>query len=68
MSFIWHYDINELRKSNSGRIKILERQINYGVYASERQKISLKLVIKYWDQLKLEQRRKRLFEFLIWGK
>lgn len=66
--FIWDYNINQLRKTESGRIKILERQINYGVYASDRSKISLVLVRKFWDRLRLEPKRKRLFELLIWGK
>ncbi len=75
MTFIWDYDIKQLQKTESGRIKILERQINYGVYPSENQslsrgeeKISLRLVKKHWTKLQLEQKRKRLFELLIWGK
>ena len=68
MPFIWDYDINELRKTKSGRLKILERQINYGIYPSDKEKISLSEVKKNWDKLNLEPQRKRLFKLLIWGK
>ena len=68
MPFIWDYDIRELRKTEQGRVKILERQINYGVYPSDKEKISLRLVKRYWKQLELEPIRKRLFKLLIWGK
>jgi len=68
MTLIWDYDISELKNTESGRVKILERMINYGVYPSDNEKISLKLVKKYWDKLELEPKRKRLFELLIWGK
>jgi hypothetical protein len=64
--FIWDYDIKELKKTESGRIKILERMINYGFDKGE--KINLELVRKYWTRLHLEPKRKRLFELLIWGK
>ena len=30
MALIWDYDINELKKTPQGRLKILERLINYG--------------------------------------
>jgi len=68
MVFIWDYDKKELAKSEQGRILILERQINYGFYLSDKEKIKLKDVKKYWDKLNLEPSRRRLFELLIWGK
>jgi len=68
MVFIWDYDRKELEKSERGRILILERQINYGFYLSDKEKIKLADVKKYWDKLNLEPRRRRLFELLIWGK
>ncbi|MBI4035676.1 hypothetical protein HY383_01880 [Candidatus Daviesbacteria bacterium] len=68
MPFIWDYDINKLKKTKSGRLLILERQINYGIYPSDKEKIDLKEVKKHWHDLNLEPSRKRLFEFLIWGK
>ena len=68
MPFIWDYDINELKKSESGRLLMLERQINYGVYTSDKEKINLKEVKKNWNKLQLEPKRKRLLRFLIWGK
>ncbi len=66
MPFIWDYDIKKLKKTKQGQIKILERQVNYGVDKGE--KIKLSEVKKYWKQLNLEPLRKRLFELLIWGK
>lgn len=66
MPVIWDYDINELKKTKSGRLLILERQINYGVRG--REKISLSEVKENWNQLDIEPDRKRLFKLLIWGK
>lgn len=66
MPFIWDYDINELRKTKSGRLLILERMINYG--PDEGEKINLSEVKKNWNKLNLDTLKKRLFELLIWGK
>ena len=68
MPFLWDYDINEVKKSKSERAKIflLERQINYGVDNGEQ--IKLAKVKQYWDKLDLFPRKRRLFEYLIWGK
>lgn len=65
MVLMWDYDIGELKKTEEGRIFILERMINYG---PGEEKISLSLVKKYWDRLDLYPRQKRLLELLIWGK
>lgn len=65
MVHIWDYDRKELEKTEQGRIKILERMINYG---PGNEKIKLKDVKKYWDKLQLFPLKKRLFELLIWGK
>ena len=65
MNYLWDYDKKELEKTESGRIKILERMINYG---PGKEKIPLKMVKKYWDKLHLFKLQKRLFELLIWGK
>lgn len=62
---LWDYDKKELEKTESGRIKILERMINYG---PGEEKIKLSAVKKYWGRLNLFPTRKRLFELLIWGK
>lgn len=67
MVFIWDYDINELKKTEQGRIKILERLINYGP-TEKGEKINLKLVKKYWSKLDLYNEPRRLLELLIWGK
>ena len=66
MALIWDYDEKELQKTEAGRIIILERLVNYGPTKGE--KISLKLVKKYWDRLHLHPLAKRLCELLIWGK
>ena len=66
MPVIWDYDINELKKTKSGRLLILERQINYGVRGKE--KISLSEVKKNWNKLNLDPLKKRLMELLIWGR
>lgn len=68
MPFIWDYDINELKKTKSGRLLILERMINYGIYESDKGKISLSEVKNNWDKLQLDPARKKLFELLIWNR
>ncbi|OGK11932.1 hypothetical protein A2768_00765 [Candidatus Roizmanbacteria bacterium RIFCSPHIGHO2_01_FULL_37_16] len=62
---IWDYDIEELKKTEGGRIKILERMINYG---PGKDKIKLSDVKKYWDKLDLYEPQRRLLEYMIWGK
>lgn len=68
MPFIWDYDIKELKKSKQGRLLILERQIDYGIYPSTKERISLSEVKKHWNEINIEPRRRRLLRFLIWGK
>ncbi len=63
---MWDYDIEELKKTEQGRIMILERMINYGPDKGE--KIKLADVKKYWDKLQLHPGARRLCELLIWGK
>ena len=65
MVYMWDYDINELKKTEAGRIKILERMINYG---PGKEKIKLSDVKKYWNQLDLYEPQKHLLELLIWKK
>lgn len=67
MSYLWDYDEKELKKTEKGRILILERMINYGP-TKPREKIKLSLVKKYWDKLDLYPLPRRLLELLIWGK
>jgi len=68
MSNLWDYDKKELEKTEEGRIKILERLINFGVYFKDKEKIPVDQVKKYWKRLKLEPRRKNFLKFIIWGK
>ena len=65
-SYLWDYDYGELKKTEQGRIKILERMINYG--PGEGEKINLSDVRKYWNKLDLYRNRKLLLELLLWGK
>jgi hypothetical protein len=66
MAFIWDYDRKELEKTETGRILLLERTINYGPEKGE--KISLADAKKYWNKINLFPNNKRLMELLIWGK
>lgn len=68
MPFIWDYDIKKLRKSKWGRRVILERQIDGGIYPSSKEKISLKKVKQYWNELEIEPSRRAWLKLLIWGK
>lgn len=63
--YLWDYDRKELEKTEKGRIFILERMINYG---PGEEKIKLSDVKKYWNQLDLYPEKKKLLEYLIWGK
>lgn len=65
MPLIWDYDINELKKTKSGRLKILERMINYG--PTKEEKISLSEVKKNWKKLDIDSDRRKLLKLLIWG-
>ncbi|MBI2641765.1 hypothetical protein HYW87_04205 [Candidatus Roizmanbacteria bacterium] len=67
MVLMWDYDINKLKKTERGRILILERLINYGP-TEKREKIKLSLVKKYWSQLDLYEPQRHMLELLIWGK
>jgi hypothetical protein len=65
---IWDYNYEDLKKSKRGNVLILERLINYGVYLKDNNKIPLDQVKRYWNELKIEPKRKKLFARLIWGK
>lgn len=67
MAYLWDYDEKELEKTEEGRIKILERLINYGT-SKKGEKIKLSLVKKYWDRLDLYEAQKHLLEYFIWGR
>ncbi|OGK12965.1 hypothetical protein A3A93_01495 [Candidatus Roizmanbacteria bacterium RIFCSPLOWO2_01_FULL_38_12] len=63
MKSVWDYNENELKKSEKGRIFLLERQINYG--PEKGKKIKLAEVKKYWNKLHLFPNRKKLMELFI---
>lgn len=67
MAYLWDYDEKELKKTESGRIRILERIINYGP-TKKGEKINLELVKQYWNKLDLYLSRRLLLELLLWGK
>ncbi len=53
MPFIWDYDVNKLKKSEQGRLLLLERQINYGIYPSDKEKIDLDDGVKAGSEFKM---------------
>lgn len=68
MNNLWDYDKKELEKTQKGRIKILERIINFGIYLKDNEKIPVEEVKKYWSKLKLDPGRRNFLKFIIWGK
>jgi len=68
MTNLWDYDLKELKKTKEGRIKILERLINFGVYLSDKKKLPVKEIKKYWSKLKIDPGRKNFLKFIIWKK
>lgn len=66
MALVWDYDLKKLKQSKAGLILFLERLINYGPERGE--KINLAQVRRYWGQLNLFPKRRRLLKLLIWGK
>lgn len=67
MTHVWDYDIEKLKKSESGRRLILERQIIYGTDWEHGEKIKLSEVKKYWNELNIDTYSRRLLELLLWG-
>jgi len=63
MKAVWDYNTEELQKTESGRIFLLERQINFG--PDQGTKIELSQVKKYWDKLKFIPKRKKLLEMYL---
>lgn len=63
MKAVWDYDPEVLKKTEKGRILLLERQINYGPEPG--QKISLELVRNYWKSMNILPRRKKLLELFL---
>jgi len=47
---------------------LLERLINFGVYRKDKKKIRLSDVKRYWYDLSLEPKRRRVLSFFLWGK
>lgn len=68
MVFIWDYNPKELKKSQRGRILLLERWINGGVFLSDDKKIPLNEVKKNWRKLQIDPSKRQLLKMLIWGK
>lgn len=68
MTHLWDYEEETLKKSNRGRLLLLERKINYGIYAGDKEKLDLQRIKKNWRNLKIEPKRRRFLKLLIWGK
>jgi hypothetical protein len=68
MTHLWDYDQKKLKKSKEGKIKILERMINFGIYLSDKKKLPIKLIKKYWLKLKIDHGRRRFLKFILWKK
>lgn len=66
MVFIWDYFPRILQKSPRGRLLLLQRKINGGVYLSDKEKLSLDAVKKHWHQLQIDSAKRRLLKMLIW--
>jgi len=65
---MWDYDENKLKKIESGRVKILERLINFGVYLKNKEKLPITDIKKYWSVLKIDPDKKKFLKFIIWAK
>ena len=65
--YLWDYDEEELKKTHSGRLKILERKINYG--PPEGEAIDPVEVKKYWGELEenLFPEKRDYYKLLLWG-
>ena len=63
---MWDYDPEELKKTEEGRVKILERMIQFG--PDKGRKINLNDVMEYWEKLGIDNNRRRLMELLIWDR
>ncbi|MBI5614610.1 hypothetical protein HY947_06835 [Candidatus Gottesmanbacteria bacterium] len=65
MPLVWDYNKKAIAKTESGRILLLERLINFG---PKKEKIKKTDIKKYWTKLQLFPKQKRLLELLLWGK
>jgi len=68
MTHLWDYDQKKLEKSKEGKIKIVERMINFGIYLSDKKKLPVKLIKKYWSKLKIDPSRRKFLNFILWEK
>lgn len=61
----WSIDEKKFKKEDPEGYKIwkLEQMINYGLAG---EKISEKLIRKYWKKLYLDPEAKKFLEFLLW--
>jgi len=65
MVFVWDYDIEKLKKSKRGRLLLLERWINGGVYLSDKKRIPLSQVKKNWNKLQIDPARRQLLKMIM---
>jgi len=65
MVFVWDYDIEKLKKSKRGRLLLLERWINGGVYLSDKKKIPLNQIKKNWNKLQIDPAKRQLLKMIM---
>jgi len=61
----WSTDTSKIKNREQKTIWKLEQMVNFGLAG---EKISKKLVKKYWNKLSLDSNRKKFLRFLIWNK
>jgi len=62
----WSVDTGRLKSNKDDWNKWkLEQMINFGLAG---EKLSRRLLIKYWDKLELDPQKKEFLEFLLWGR
>ena len=62
----WNTDTTLLKKTpEKYTVWRLEQLINYGL---DGEKLSKKLLKKYWDKIKIDPRKRNALSFLLWQK
>ena len=62
----WNIDIKSVdKKSRKFIIWRLNQLINFGLNGD---RLNLKMVKKYWNNLSLDTKRKKFLSYIIWGK
>jgi hypothetical protein len=59
-----HTDPSKLPSKDAQEIWKLEQLINFGLNG---EKISRKKLVKYFDRLEIDEKRKKLLSFILWN-